>query len=155
MKHCNTCALKDEQRKICRLSGIPINLEEDFCSHHIQNLMTCEICGSPMLTKGSLVEMDSELNWHHYCAQCKELLKTCQICSAPCEFETNPDPMPKVVMKTVRQGNMQMQTQVMNPDRVNKFCLVCGCYDKELGCKRQFNVGCDKKPDFWTSRNPS
>ena len=30
-----------------------------------------------------------------------------------------------------------------------KFCPDCGCYDREFGCKRQFNVACDQKVDVW------
>ena len=110
----------------------------------------CEICGQPIgRLAGTILEQDSKEVWHIYCARCAELLKTCQACSAPCEFETNPDPMPKVVMKTIKQGNMVMQAQVMNPDRVNKFCPNCFCYDEDNGCKRQFNIGCDKQISFW------
>ena len=72
-----------------------------------------------------------------------------------CEFITNPDPMPQVVMKTVRQGNMMMQTQVKNEERVQKFCPSCCCWDKNHGCMKEFNIGCINKQDFWTSRNPS
>lgn len=115
----------------------------------------CEICGYPMELVGSFLEQDSEGEWHQYCARCAELLKTCQACFAPCEFETNPDPMPKFVMKTVRQGNMMMQTQVKNEERVQKFCSSCCCWDENHGCMKEFNVGCINKQDFWTSRNPS
>ena len=149
MEFCNTCVYGDKIKKVCLYYGTHIDIDKDFCSKHAKEINYCEVCQQPMELMGSFLEQDSEGVWHQYCARCAELLKTCQTCSAPCEFESNPDPMPKFVMKTVRQGNMQMQAQVMNPDRVNKFCLVCGCYDKELGCKRQFNVACDKKTDFW------
>jgi hypothetical protein len=150
MKYCKTCAYFDENKNMCALSGLFMDGEKDYCSKHADVLLHCDVCGNIMLTSGSILEIDSNGECHQFCARCAELLKTCQACSAPCEFETNPDPMPKVVMKTVRQGNMQMQTQIMNPERVEKFCPSCGCYDQEVGCKRQFNVGCDKKTSFWT-----
>ena len=152
-KTCNTCLLGDKIQKRCRLSGIPIDPEKDFCSHYTDSLENCEICGHPMLTEGSFIEQDDNGVWHQYCSNCAKLLQTCQTCSNPCEFESNPDPMPKVVIKTVRQGNMQMQTQVMNPERIQKFCPSCNCYDEEVGCKRVFNDSCCKKPNFWSSRN--
>lgn len=148
-KFCKTCVYCDKAQSVCRVYGISVEGEKDFCPKHAKELNCCEVCGQPMILVGSFVEQDSKGNWHQYCVNCRELLKTCQTCSKPCEFETNPDPMPKVVMKTVQQGNMRMQTQVMNPDRINKFCLTCDCYNEENGCKRQFNVGCNKKSDFW------
>jgi hypothetical protein len=128
--------------------------DTDYCSKHADEIILCDICGNPLLGS-TYVEYDGDGELRQYCERCHQAFQTCQLCPSfqKCEYMTNPDPMPKVVMKTVRQGHMQMQTQVMNPDRVNKFCLVCGCYDKELGCKRQLNVACDKKTEFWTSRN--
>ena len=153
IKYCRTCSYFDKNKEICALSGLPMDGDKDYCSKHTDEFLRCEVCGNIMFTLGSIIEIDNNGECHQYCARCRELLRTCQTCSAPCEFETNPDPMPKVVMKTVRQGNMQMQAQIMNPERVEKFCLICGCYEEGIGCKRQFNVGCDKKTEFWTSRN--
>ena len=149
MEYCNTCACFNKNKNICGLSGIPMEGDKDYCSKHTDTILRCEVCGNMMLVPGSIIEIDSEGKSHQFCPRCRELLKTCQTCSALCEFETNPDPMPKVVVKTVRQGNIQMQTQIRNPDRESKFCHSCGCYDEELGCKRQFNVACDKKIGFW------
>ena len=146
---CKSCALRDYKTNVCMRTGDKVT-EDDYCSKHIREIPVCEICGNKILiTANSMLIQDSKENWHTCCSSCSELFKTCQTCVAPCEFETNPDPMPKVVMKTVRQGNMQIQAQVMNPDRVNKFCPDCGCYDKEFGCKRQFNVACEQKVDVW------
>lgn len=154
-KYCKTCSLRNEAKKICQLTGIPINLETDFCSKHIEDITnTCNICGQLMITPG-FVEHTSE-GVIHYCEQCHQALNTCQLCPnvRKCEFHTNPDPMPKVVMKTVRQGNMVMQTQVKNEERVQKFCPSCCCWDENHGCMKEFNIGCVNKQDFWTSRNP-
>ena len=155
MEFCNTCAYSDKIKKVCLYYGTHIDIDKDFCSKHAKEINYCEVCQQPMELMGSFLEQDSKGVWHQYCARCAELLKTCQACSAPCEFATNPDPMPKVVMKTVRQGNMVMQTQVKNEERVQKFCPSCCCWDENHGCMKEFNVGCINKQDFWTSRNPS
>lgn len=155
MEYCNTCVYGDKIKKVCLYYGTHIDLDKDFCSKHAKEINYCEVCGQAMMIVGSFLEQDSNGVWHQYCARCAELLKTCQTCSAPCEFQTNPDPMPKVVMKTVRQGNMVMQTQVKNEERVQKFCPSCCCWDENHGCMKEFNVGCINKQDFWTSRNPS
>lgn len=157
MEYCNTCILSDKNKKICQINGIRINLEEDFCSHHSTELEKCEICGQFMLPQGIWFEQDEENGiWHKFCGNCNKLLNTCQACDKfnICPFETDPDPMPKVVVKTIRQGNMTMQTQVKNEERIKKFCHSCNCWNEECGCMKTFNIGCDKKSKFWSSRNP-
>ena len=156
IKYCNTCRLSDKTKKICLLSGISINLDTDFCSKHAETLKTCCICGGYVVEPG-YIDWDGEGEVHEYCERCHQLFNTCQFCPSfqKCEFMTNPDPMPQVVTKTVRQGNMMMQTQVKNEERVQKFCPSCCCWDENHGCMKEFNVGCVNKQDFWSSRNPS
>lgn len=147
---CNTCILSDKNKKVCHLNGTPIDLDNDDCSKHTKTLNYCEICRSPVLPTGSILTYDDEERVHLICVNCHKLLSTCQACKKfeNCEFENNPDPMPKSVMKTVRQGNMQMQAAVRNEERVKKFCPTCECWDEEIGCLKEFNVGCIKKSQF-------
>ena len=51
---------------------------------------------------------------------------------------------PQVVMRTVRQGMMTMQTQVKNPNLVRKHCLNCVCSYGTQGdcCADQNGEGC-------------
>ena len=63
--------------------------------------------------------------------------------SAPafCSFENDPSPLPKIVQKQVRQGNMTAITQVRNPERIEITCKKdCPCYDPEFECLRQFGT---------------
>ena len=145
-KFCNTCGLANRSRKQCRLSGIPIDLNKDFCSHYVYDPNTCEICHNPVLNTTSVLELDDNGNWHIYCPNCINLLKTCQVCRSfqSCAFETDPNPLPKVVTKTVRQGNMVMQAQVKNEERVKALCHTCCCWNEEYGCMKEFNQRCDK-----------
>ena len=157
METCNTCGYCDKNKQICLFYNIQVNIDKDFCSKHIAEPIRCEICQSLMTTKGSFLEQDNEDNWHMYCGRCKTLLSTCQTCKkvAVCPFETDPNPMPKVVMKTVQNGNMIMQTQVRNEERIKLFCLSCDCWDSEENqCRKELNIECNKKIGNWNSRNP-
>ena len=42
-------------------------------------------------------------------------------------------------MKTIQQGIMIVQQQVPNPERIEKYCKVCNCWDDEYGCFKQGN----------------
>ena len=91
----------------------------------------CDYCGNPASTV-----VDSEGNCS--CVGCYQQFYTCRMCEMGsfCPFETDPSPIPKVVMQQVRQGNMVMQTQIKNPERVKQFCFPCICFDQEdLYCK--------------------
>lgn len=156
IKYCRTCCLRNEAQKACQLTGVPIDLDTDFCSKHMEEPRTCSLCGGVLIGETFLVET-AEGEWNEYCARCNALFNTCQMCPKfqVCEFLTNPDPMPKVVMKTVRQGNMVMQMQVKNEERAQKFCPSCGCWDENHGCMKEFNIGCVNRPDFYNTRESS
>ena len=151
MNYCKTCALRDEEKSICRLTGTIIDIKTDYCSRHVKELTICEVCQQPMLVVGSFVEKDSNEVWHQYCGRCAQLINTCQACPKfqTCPFETDPNPMPKVVTRTVQQGNMVMQVQGRNPERVALLCPTCDCWNDEFGCLKEHGQGCCKKPKFW------
>ena len=114
--------------------------EEHKCWVHGHNipesaqLYICENCGNKTLE----VIIDSG---HIHCPNCHVTLSTCAGCihGQHCQFEENPSPIPKVIMKTVRQGNAIMQTQVKNPERIAICCEGCHCY-QENECMRQFQI---------------
>ena len=142
IKYCNTCQLYEKTKKVCLLSGIPME-DTDYCSKHADEVIPCDICGNPLLGS-TYVEYNGDGELRQYCERCHQAFHTCQLCSdfRKCEFMTNPDPMPQVVMKTVQQGNMVVQTQAKNEERVQKFCLSCGCWDENHGCMKEYNIGC-------------
>jgi hypothetical protein len=155
-RKCATCILCEKQNKVCRLSGARVNPDMDGCPKHTTELKKCEICGGNVLPRDTIIEIDEKEQVHEYCPNCLQLLKSCQSCprARVCPFETDPNPMPKVVVQTIQQGNMTVQTQVRNEERERLFCHNCECWHEECGCLKNFNVGCNKKPNFWTSRNP-
>jgi hypothetical protein len=57
--------------------------------------------------------------------------------------------MPKQIQQVVRQGNMTAQVMIMNPERVNKFCAHCPCWNTlDACCNRE--CGCCGNYDEFT-----
>lgn len=144
VKYCGTCALRTQDGTGCSLFGIHIDPNADFCSKHVASPRTCEICGQFIIT-------DSVLDWdlendkiHEVCQNCASRFNTCHTCdqTSYCDFMENPSPIPQVVMKQVRKGNMVMQTQVRNPERIKITCENgCKCWNKEEKCcYREYNT---------------
>jgi hypothetical protein len=69
----------------------------------------------------------------------------------PCEFETNPSPIPKQIQKTVRQGNVQMQTVMDNPERIEAFCHKCPCWCDACG---RYDGTCGNYNEYTPSPTP-
>ena len=88
---------------------------------------------------------ESEEGYVLVCNRCISALGTCGACEKvrECLFETSPVQLPKVVVKTVQKGNVQMQTQIKNPDRIAKTCVNCLCWSKEENyCMREIDHAC-------------
>ena len=143
MKKCKTCGYLHPQQPICQLRGGQVDANADFCSKHqeIYEVETCAICGRPIYNINLLLDVQEDGSVRYIHLACGKALNTCATCAnlQVCEFDTNPDPTPKVVMQTVRQGNMVMQTQVRNPSRVEKFCKECSCFSPDFGCFKENN----------------
>lgn len=135
MKYCATCSLKAPDRATCMRTGAPISPTEDYCNHHTYTIYTCEQCGQLMTAVGTYIDHNSN---KLLCAKCNDAYGTCPTCANgnACDFETNPSPLPKVVVQVVRQGPMTSQTQVKNPERIAITCATnCGCYNNGICCK--------------------
>lgn len=142
IKHCNTCALRDTNN-VCPLLRVQVNPDEDFCSKHCDEstLKVCEICGRAIIGNGSVLVQHGEI-WHIMCEGCASHLSTCAFCknNNGCAFEDDPSPLPKMVQKQFRQGNMTTVTTIMNPERIRQTCEKgCDCFSQEFGCMRQFH----------------
>lgn len=110
--------------------------------------MKCNYCGreNPQLIL-NLFDGDRILTM---CPNCAQYCNTCGLCNHVryCKFETNPSPLPKQVQQVIRQGNMQIQTVVKNPERIQAFCTTCPCWNTENQCcGREFGV-CGKYDEF-------
>ena len=109
----------------------------------------CNYCGRPCLEDAVLsanpVE-EAEPAWFVMCPQCMAQTKTCAMCleGGKCPFETDPNPLPKQIQQTIRQGQVVMQSIVKNPDRIRETCQFgCQCWSDEFGCLKE-NGTCGK-----------
>ena len=145
MKKCSTCRLATLSQHKCQLTGLPITAD-DYCSRHTtEPLGTCYSCHRALLPEGTILVKGNDV-YLTFCQECASKLSSCAFCfkAEACEFETNPDPMPKVTIQQMRQGNMVMQTQVKNPERIKKFCPSCRCWNtEEEVCFKEYGIGCN------------
>lgn len=145
-KYCKTCGFLDPTRPVCLLRGEQVDATADFCSKHQIPIYIgkCNICGKDVYDTNCVIDSEEPHSIYHLV--CAKAINTCSTCTfgKACEFRTNPDPMPQMVNKTIRQGNMIMQQTVPNPSRIEKFCYNCTCFSMEYGCMKQNNC-CDGK----------
>lgn len=147
MKKCGDCLLQKKSGGVCPVFQESINEADNACRKYIgHNSPVCGFCGSLMPGKGEVVIMeDGETILS--CLQCAERIGTCATCAQAriCEFETSNIQIPKQVQKVIRQGNMQVQTIVRNPEREKETCMKsCACWDEEnCVCNRQYDT-CQK-----------
>ena len=116
--------------------------------------MKCENCGrQPLANTDTVVVPLDEGGARIFCKQCYSLFGHCHMCqhNTSCAFQTDPDPMPQFIMQTARKqtpmGTQIIQRQVMNPERVKKFCTPCKCNfaseeDGQFCCRQSDCVTC-------------
>lgn len=100
----------------------------------------CEFCGKPTPKEETFLFESTSSSWKLSCRSCLNALAGCAGCikSSICEFETNPDPTPKVIEQTVRTPMGIMTATVKNPDRESLFCQNCLCFSpQEKTCLKQ------------------
>ena len=140
-KFCATCKILDPRQNVCALLRTEVDPHKDYCTKHTDTLDVCAHCGRE--TINAILTPDGD-SWQALCAACVEKLNTCVFCKNvnTCAFETDPSPLPKMVQKQVRQGNMVQVMTIQNPERIAITCQSgCSCYNEEYGCGRQFD-GC-------------
>lgn len=106
------------------------------------NQIYCGECHKPLqnlATDGVIAISRNGKKSKLLCASCLAALNSCARCKnyTTCSFQSYTGPEPKIVNKTIRQGNMVMQTQIPNPEVVDKTCGKCLCNYPDLGCMRQ------------------
>lgn len=148
-KFCRTCALVDPESHVCQMNRRKVDLDEDFCSKHVtlDQLGECAYCGQLFMQPGYLEQLEDG-SFIEFCHSCQEKFGTCAMCSlvTPCRLinESYKPQIPIAVMKRFQRGNMVVQKQVINPDRIQQICVAeCECWDGE-GCARR-DFGCCAK----------
>lgn len=152
MEHkCGQCTLKALQGGMCPIFRADMS-EKDGCPYFTSELRTCHICGSVIFGAGVL-EADGDI-WHELCQRCVAAAP-CAVCQhTDCRFQSDQSCQePPFVMVEQRKGNMIMQTQAINPKRVQATCAQgCSCYhETEEGfiCFRQEGCGCKNYKTNW------
>lgn len=153
--YCQTCAISTprldvETGRVCRRDGSPVK-DDHFCGYHTRSLKTCECCGQPYIGSGYILmnmkDDEAAIIDAVICPNCNKQFGTCRTCQNGnlCTFETDPSPLPKIVQKQIRQGNMTAVTQVMNPERVAITCQKgCPCYSPDFSCSKQNHEACQQ-----------
>lgn len=134
MKTCGNCLIQRQANGVCPIFNEKINPADEACRKYIgYDSPICGFCSNLMPGKGEIVIMeDGEVILS--CTECAERIGTCATCAQArsCEFETSNIQIPKKVQKVTRQGNMQMQTIIRNPEREKETCMKdCSCWDEE------------------------
>ena len=145
IQYCKTCGIKAPDSNTCQLNGTIIDPETDYCSKHASELKICDMCHQPYLGQDVIHCQNGEYI-KITCMNCASKMGHCVTCAhgINCKFETDPSPIPPVVNQVIRQGNMTMQTQVRNPERIKITCAAgCPCWhtDDEGGfCCREYST---------------
>ena len=140
-RNCGRCGLPGLNGGICPVFQKPMEWDEPGCPMFEQEITTCELCGQPVVPAGTAILYSAGNDYHSLCGGCSKKISTCVGCkkSTSCAFENDPRP-DKYIIRTIRQGNAQIQTQVLNPNIIRDTCQNgCGCFSEEFGCSRQIN----------------
>ena len=148
-RKCDDCALKALKNGMCPVFNV--NMEgENGCPYFTTELKLCEICGS-IVPKGGYIQEDEGI-FHLMCGDCAtgHPCKTCTELTF-CRFQNDQACQePPYVMVQQRQGNMIVQTQTINPKRIQATCAQgCPCYSEEHHCLREFGCGCSNLKINW------
>lgn len=112
-------------------------------------IINCAFCGQPHQQIEMVCFIDDNEKSTLICPQCYGHIGTCVLCQykAECGFQ-NDHSEPQIVMQTIRQGMMTMQTQVKNPNLVQKHCVNCRCsYDNNnqpVCMKEENGINCSR-----------
>ena len=142
-KTCGSCAIQRHNHGTCPYFQQPMNSNDPACAKYCDEVVTCDLCKGITTPAASYLDLTDPSNPHRVCSNCKQHYGHCPVCihSVNCLFETDPSPLPKIVQREIRQGNMISVTQVMNPERIRQTCEKdCSCFDRENGCLRQNNT---------------
>ena len=145
MKQCGKCYFGTGPT-CARITGLKIDKEQPACPLYKNGEGThlCDCCGRVIM---GVLTFDSGVI---LCEECSAAYNTCNTCAngIKCAFETDPSPISPVVIRTEKQGNMTIQCQIRNPERIAVTCAKgCSCFiDGE--CAR-VNGLCSKYNCFW------
>lgn len=133
---CRECGWLDVRSKICPLFKRKMDKDNESCFLYSKEIIQCEICGKHMGSESAIVDSETA---KLICDNCATETGTCKTCKhTECKLKNNDLGLPIYVMETIRQGNMVMQQQVINPELIEKTCKAgCKCWFNETCCKQE------------------
>lgn len=152
---CANCALNAIKGGMCPIFNADMS-EENGCPFFTTELQLCEVCGNHIF-KGAIIAEDDGI-YHMTCPQCGTNLNQCATCiqQSQCAFQNDQScPEPPYVMVQYRQGNAVIQTQQLNPKRIEATCRAgCPCFNEDglddgTYCRKQDGCGCNKYKTNW------
>ena len=153
-RKCDNCALKALKNGMCPIFNA--NMEDEHgCPLFTTELTLCEICGQ-IIPKGGFLQEDGEI-FHLMCGDCAtgHPCKSCK-CVQDCRLEQDQScTEPLYVMVQHRQGNAVIQSQQLNPKRVQATCARgCKCFRQEGledgdFCWKRLGCGCNNHQFNW------
>lgn len=146
---CKDCSLYKLNGFRCPVFGPDIKPTDAGCPKGKEGtLRQCVNCGQYIVDAEFLTYTDEEYeDYVSLCGRCSQASGTCNLCAEAkngyCDFQQNPIDLPQMMMKTIRQGNSVIQTQVINPARVAETCAKnCKCYIDGECCRQSENQTC-------------
>ena len=135
---CNSCA--HFSNSTCTLLRRPASPDLSSCPAHISKdkIGPCDFCKTPSTLSIAIAANNTYL----LCPNCFSSLGTCKSCAnqLTCSFETDPNPLPKLIQQRIQQGNITQVVTVRNPERIAALCTSCSCYNPEGYCNRECNT---------------
>lgn len=155
LRTCGTCAYRTLANGKCPTYEREMGYEDPGCPLYSTTITRCALCGN-IIMFNAVIDIDEEGKEHIICRKCVHE-PPCNICknAQTCPFETDfLCKEPKYITQEIRQGNMIMQTQVINVARIKATCPGCVCYNEpgvEHGthCLKQLGCGCKKHQPNW------
>ena len=136
-RSCGQCALRQPETGMCPIFNATVN-DEYGCPYFTTEIRTCSICGS-IIPKGGFIE-----NGKLLCGDCATGV-ACKRCKHKhsCALEQDQTcPEPLYTMVRQQRGNTIIQTQQINPKRIDLTCKKgCPCYINDI-CMKRANCGC-------------
>ena len=153
-RKCGDCALKALKGGMCPIFNANME-EENGCPYFTTEINSCDICGN-LILKNACFQEDNGV-FHVMCYDCTTAVP-CKSCQRMSECRLQKDetcPEPLYVMVQYRQGPAIIQTQKLNPKRVEATCAQgCPCFrqeglDDDDFCWKQNNCGCNNHKMNW------
>lgn len=149
MPGCNTCVFCKE----CPIFHADMT-DKEGCPIWSEKLEICDMCGKGIV--GMVCWTHEEDKWYKTCGSCTNAAGCATCGHTYCAFQADRScNEPQMVMREMRQGNMIMQTQIMNPKRVEMTCRKgCPCFNEDgldsgNFCKKQNGVECSNYKTRW------